>query len=356
MNNRKGFMTIGYGNMGIIDFMVKIKSLRVNCIIDVRTRPYSKYNVSFNKEELRDRLNDEGISYFWFGNKLGGKYDLIKYCDLEGRVDYEKVSTSEKFIDGIKELEKLIPRYNICIMCSEKDPMKCHRFLLISRILKEYNIYHIMSNDSLVKNVDLEKKLLEMYGRFNQISMFDYENMESLETKAYRAQSQKTAYVSEKVRELLSKGITEDVPEKINIYCIGTENKTAVEFFNLLKEYKVKRIIDVRDYVTKDKVAFATYPDIAYYLKLNLISYEIVHTLVASDRCIKIREHNSLAGYLETYREQINRNNGLLSLLTDELDGTCFLGYDEDYRNCHRHIVIKELKKRCSNIRVRHLK
>ena len=139
---KKGFMTIGYGNMGIRDFIERIKKFRVNCIIDIRTRPYSKYNISFNKEELRDRLADEGISYFWLGNKLGGRYDKIKLCDEQGVVDYEKIAATERFIEGIKEVEKMIPRYNICLMCSEGQPLKCHRFLLISRMLKEYNIHH----------------------------------------------------------------------------------------------------------------------------------------------------------------------------------------------------------------------
>lgn len=348
---KKGFMTIGYSNMGIRDFIEKIKLLRVNCIIDVRTRPYSKYNVSFNKEELRDRLADEGISYFWLGNKLGGKYDKIKYCDEQGKVDYEKVAQSEKFIDGIKEVEKMIPRYNVCIMCSEGDPMKCHRFLLISRMLKEYNIHHIMANGTVIKNSELERKLFNMYGNFNQLSLFDEDNLESVEVKAYREQGRKTAYISEKVKELLSQGITEDFPDKIKIFCIGTEGKTAEEFFGLLKEYKVRRIVDIRGKRNKGK-SFATYPDIVYYLKLNCISYERISGLIPQEWMTYGYDQRDI----KKYTSWITNNKSILTLLSEDLEGTCFLGTSEDYKYCYRDIIIKELKKQNKNITVRHLR
>ena len=350
----KGFMTIGYGNMNIRNFIATIKALRINCIIDVRTRPYSKYNVSFNKEELRDRLNDEGISYFWLGNKLGGRYDKIKFCDELGRVDYEKVATSEKFIEGIKELEDYIAKYNVCVMCSEMDPMKCHRFLLISRALKKYNIYHILNDGNLVKNSDMEKMLFDMYGCYTQLSFFD--DFDNIESRAYREHGLKTAYVSIKVKDLLSQGATEDLPDTIKVYCIGSEEKTAEQFFELLKENKVKRIVDVRDYRELESVSFANAKDISYYLKLNCISYERLPQLIPTSELLSCKDNNSKAEFFRKYTKYILENNGILSLLTDELDGTCFLGTDGDYKNCHRKIIIKELKRKESSIRVRHLR
>lgn len=347
----KGFMTIGYGNMGIKDFIERIKKFRVNCIVDVRTRPYSKYNISFNKEELRDRLADEGISYFWFGNKIGGNYDKIKFCDEQGVVDYEKVAESQKFIDGLKEFEKMIQRYNICIMCSKGEPLNCHRFLLISRKLRQYNICHIMPNGSIIKNSELEQKLFSKYGRFNQLSLFEEENLESFEDKAYKEHSKKTAYVSQKVKDLLSQGIKEDFPEKTRIFCIGTEGKNAEEFFGLLKESKVRKIIDIRRKRNSGR-GFATYPDIAYYLKLNNIEYERIERLIPPDYMQYGYDQRSV----KRYARFINDNKSIVGLLSDDLEGVCFLGTLEDYKCCYREIIIKELKKQNKNITVRHLK
>jgi len=347
----KGFMTIGYGNMGIKEFIERIKKFRVNCIVDVRTRPYSKYNISFNKEELRDRLADEGISYFWFGNKIGGNYDKIKFCDEQGIVDYTKVSESEKFIEGIKEFENMIPRYNICVMCSKGNPLNCHRFLLISRKLKQYNIYHIMPNGSIVKNSELEQKLFSKYGRFNQLSLFEEENLESFEDKVYKEHSRKTAYTSQKVKDLLSQGITEDFPEKTKVFCIGTEGKTAEEFFGLLKDYKVRKIIDIRRKRNSGR-GFATYPDITYYLKLNNIEYERIDRLIPPDYMGYGYEDRDV----KRYAKFISDNKSILNLLSDDLEGVCFLGTAENYKYCYRDIIIKELKKQNKNITVRHLR
>lgn len=347
----KGFMTIGYGNMGVTDFIDRIKKFRVNCIVDVRTRPYSKFNISFNKEELRDRLADEGISYFWFGNKIGGNYDKIKFCDEQGIVDYEKLAESQKFINGINEFEKMIPRYNICIMCSKSDPLNCHRFLLISRILKKYNIHHIMPNGTAIKNSELEQKLFNMYGNFNQISLFEEENNESYEDKVYREHSRKTAYESQKVKDLLLQGITEDFPEKTKIFCIGTEGKNAEEFFGLLKDQKVRKVIDIRR-KRNEGAAFARYPDIVYFLKTSNIEYERIERLVPPDWMEYGYEQRSV----KRYTQFITNNKSILGLLTDDLEGVCFLGTAENYRDCYREIIVKELKKHNNNITVRHLK
>jgi len=348
---KKGFMTIGYGNMNVNLFIERLLENRVNCIVDVRTRPYSLFNVSFNKEELRDRLADNKISYFWLGNKLGGKYDRISLCNEYGIVDYEKVAETEKFKDGINELLKLCNTRNVCLMCSEKEPMRCHRFLLISRYLKEYNIYHILPDGKLIKNADLETNLLSMYGSVDQISMFDDENSETLEQKAYRDYGFKTAYISEKVQELLESGITEDLPEKTKVFCIGTEGKDVEEFFGLLKDHKVRKVIDIRRERNNGK-AFARYPDITYYLKLNGIEYERLDRLLPQEWM----EYGYDQRNVKRYAQFITENKSILNLLSEDLEGVCFLGTAQNYKYCYREIILKELKKNNKNITVRHLR
>lgn len=355
---KQGFLTIGYGNVGLQSFVQELKNLRVNCIVDVRTVPYSKYNLSFNKEELRARLSEDNISYFWLGNKLGGRYDKISLCNGAGIVDYEKVANSEKFKEGINELLKLIKRYNICVMCSEKDPLKCHRFLLISRYLKEYNIYHVMPDFSLVKNSSLEERLFKIYGNLNQLSIFEEDNQESFENKVYRVQSEKTAYVSKKVKELLENGITEDMPEKVKLFTIGCENKTAEEFFTLLRDYKVKRLIDVRMCNLDLFPAFASYPDIAYYCRINQIEYERKKKLVPSPEDMKLLQEGkiSFAAFSRNYLSMLEERKILTELMSEELSGTCFLGYEKDAKKSYRSLVPKALRKNLDNVTVRHLK
>lgn len=355
---KNGFLTIGYGNNGLEQIVQKIKELRVNCIVDVRARPYSKFNISFNKEELRARLSEEKISYFWLGSKLGGRYDKISLCDNLGRVDYEKVANYERFKEGITELLNIMQRYNVCVLCSEKDPLKCHRFLLISHYLKEYNIYHIMPDFTLLSNHALEERLFKLNGDQRQLSMFSEDNEESFETKAYRTQSLKTAYVSEKVKEWLKCGITEDIPEKIKLYTIGIEGKNAEKFFSLLKEHKVKRLIDVREKTYARLPAFATYPDIAYFCRLNEIEYERKTGLlpIYEDRLLLKEKSISFAEFSRRYMAMLENGNKLLELMSEELSGTCFMGFEEDYKKTYRAIITKALRQNMNNIVVRHLR
>ncbi len=355
---KKGFLTIGYGNMGLSNFISTIRSFRINCIVDVRTRPYSKYNIAFNKEELRARLNEDNLSYFWLGNKLGGRYDKISLCDMQGVVDYEKVAKSEKFKEGIIELLKLCDKYNVCIMCSEQDPLKCHRFLLICRTLKEYNIYHILPSLKLIKNSELEENLFKMSADLNQLSIFSEENEESFENKAYKRQNIKTAYVSQKVKDLLSQGITEDIPEKIKLFTISCSGKTAEDFFTLLKEYHVKRVIDLRVDNKSSIPLFAAYPDIGYYCRISQIEYERKENLipllaVVNDMYIgKINQTE----FLRIYLNMLYKRKAIIELISEDLDKTCFLYDEKDYKKSYCYVIIKALKKENKNIIVRHLK
>ena len=353
----KGFITIGIGHDTIYDFISKVKSMRVNCIVDVRSNPYNRYNMSFCREELKDRLSEEGIRYFWLGNKLGGRYDKIEFCDDKGVVDYVKVAGSVKFKEGINELVKLFHTYNVCVMCSEQDPIKCHRFLLISRALKEYNIYHVMPDCTVIKNSELEKILFSKFGNPNQLSLFEDENPESFEDKAYRMQGKKTAYVSQKVKNMVSQGLELDEPDKIHIYCIGAENKTAEKFFGLLRENQVKRLVDVRLNNKDMRYPFLMYPDIACYLKMCLISYERYKVLIPREELEAVKADLSRAEYFNRHEAYVTRVGAIQKLVSDDmLEGTCFLGCAEDYHKCYRSAIITAIKAAKKNLVVHHLK
>ena len=352
---KKGFLTIGYGNIKIWEFIRIIKEYRVNCIIDVRSRPYNKYRMEYNKDYLRDRLNEENIVYFWLGNKLGSRHDKIGLCDEQGRVDYEKVAGSEMFKEGIEKLEEYVNKYNVCIMCSEKDPMNCHRFLLISRALKEYNIFHIIPGSRAISNKKLEERLMNKYGDLKQISLFDDQALDTLENIAYSKQGLKTAYVSNIVKELIAQGITEDIPEKTRMYCIGTEGKTSQRFFELLVDYNIKKVVDIRRDI-KTGVPFCIYPDIEYYLGLHGIAYYRCKELVPTKEMMEYNKKSLTANAIGKYADYITRNGGINKLLSDDLNGTCFLGSYDDYKMCHRSVILSQLKKKKENIVTRHLR
>ncbi|GGA03720.1 hypothetical protein [Okeania sp. KiyG1] len=108
--------------------------------------------------------------------------------------------------------------YNIALMCSEQDPITCHRAILVSRHLtyKGLDIYHILKNGELENHSALEQRLLqinhliEKTQPFLQLSLFDTESFsknvtqstknseDTILEKAYKIQGDKIAYVNKK--------------------------------------------------------------------------------------------------------------------------------------------------------------
>jgi len=105
--------TFGHSNRPIGEFLIKLKDNKIDTIIDVRTKPYSKYCPHFNKNALQRALKVQNIQYLWRGDNLGG---------MGVNVDYDKT---------INEVVQMAETARVCILCSEKDYTACHRHLLL---------------------------------------------------------------------------------------------------------------------------------------------------------------------------------------------------------------------------------
>jgi uncharacterized protein (DUF488 family) len=132
--------SIGHGNKSIEEFENELSSFGIQYLIDIRTKPYSKWNPSFNQDVLKFLLQKDGFIYVYMGDTIGGlPSDLSCYTD--GHIDYAKVKDKEFFKIGLARLltaaEKKI---KVAIMCSESEPEKCHRSKLIGQELLKYNI------------------------------------------------------------------------------------------------------------------------------------------------------------------------------------------------------------------------
>ena len=126
--------TIGYGNYPIDRFITFLQNIRCDVIIDVRSFPYSRYNLYFNRENLEKSLNRSEIGYRYMGDKIGGRYTNSGLLFPDGTVNYRKVQNTEKFQEGINKVLSIISSgKKIALMCAEKEPEQCHRFALISR-------------------------------------------------------------------------------------------------------------------------------------------------------------------------------------------------------------------------------
>ncbi len=173
--------TIGHSNHSIKDFVTIVKNNHINCIIDVRSSPYSAYSSQFNREYLNDYLKRESIRYIYMGDSLGARYENKNLLFSNGKVDFSKVCLTQKFIDGIKRvIDGLKKGFRIALMCSEKNPFDCHRFVLVSKGLQDegIEIQHILP-ERIVSNLELEDMLFEKY-KVSKCDLFhtEKENLE----------------------------------------------------------------------------------------------------------------------------------------------------------------------------------
>ncbi len=164
--SNKTVYTVGHSTHSIEKFVELLQNHKINCVIDVRSTPYSKYNPQYNKELLQKALVQKDVLYAHFGSEFGARYTSKMMLDAEGRVDFDKVRASDGFQQGIIRLEKSLSQgYRVTLMCSEKDPLACHRFSMISYELIRVgiNVMHIMEDGNIIQNQDLEKRMLQKY-------------------------------------------------------------------------------------------------------------------------------------------------------------------------------------------------
>jgi uncharacterized protein (DUF488 family) len=132
--------TIGYGARTIEAFVETLRVYGIAYLLDVRSKPYSRYKPEFSKNELAAHLETAGIRYVFMGDTLGGQPD-DPACYTDGKVDYEKVAQTAVYQQGIERVQKAYrQQLPIALMCSEGKPEQCHRTHLIGKTLGELGI------------------------------------------------------------------------------------------------------------------------------------------------------------------------------------------------------------------------
>jgi uncharacterized protein (DUF488 family) len=185
--------TIGHSTHSYEHFLSLLRASGITAVADVRTTPFSRHFSHFNEGALRSELKLDGISYVFLGKELGGRPSGRSfYCD--GVADYEKMAKTQMFASGIKRVIEGAKKFRIALMCSEHDPLDCHRCLLVGRSLREEGVklVHILGDSSLVSHEAIEEKLLNLAGRSSDdLLMTASERLSA----AYRDRSLKVAYV-----------------------------------------------------------------------------------------------------------------------------------------------------------------
>jgi uncharacterized protein (DUF488 family) len=202
--------TIGHSNLSIEAFVVLLQQHGITAVADVRSHPFSHYLPHFNKSEINASLSSVGIQYVFLGKELGARPKDLSCYDTNGKALYDRIAATPLFSQGIQRLLKGAAHYKISLMCAEKDPITCHRTILVCHQLKVFNlqINHILSDGNLEAHQHLEERLLSKFNKYQkniepiQLSLFELETDVKTEivdlATAYYRHGLEIAYISKK--------------------------------------------------------------------------------------------------------------------------------------------------------------
>lgn len=195
----KELFTIGYSTHSQESFIAALKAHEITAIADVRSSPYSRFKPEFDKEHLGTLLKKSGIEYVFLGDYCGAKPDDSS-CFIDGRVSYDLLAKSDRFIEGLKRLDKGLERYRIALMCAEKDPITCHRMILVARQLHDQygaTTCHILGDGTAEAHEQSERRLLRLFGLDRQELPGLGQSVEQRLADAYRRQGERIAFTEE---------------------------------------------------------------------------------------------------------------------------------------------------------------
>lgn len=184
--------TVGHSVHPIDHFIAILKKNEIDAVADVRSSPYSKFTPQFNREALKDFLKSEGIHYVFLGDELGARRDEPQ-CYENGKVVYQKVAFAPAFLKGLERLQEGASKMRVAIMCAEKDPLTCHRTVLVAHFARDRfaDTLHILENGSIESRVHADDRLLRELKLDKEDFFTPYSERLTL---AYAQRAEKIAY------------------------------------------------------------------------------------------------------------------------------------------------------------------
>lgn len=192
-------LTIGHSTTAIGRFCELLEAHGVDCVADVRSVPFSRWTPQFNRDVLDRELASRGVSYGFFGAELGARSsDPGAY--QAGKVSYEYLARTSEFQGGLSRLIDRLGARRVAILCTEGDPLQCHRAVLVARALKARGVLvrHILPEGGLMTQDECEERLLELH-RMSHGDLFT--STDELVERAYQLQGQKIAYVRDRTAD-----------------------------------------------------------------------------------------------------------------------------------------------------------
>lgn len=192
--------TVGHSSHTQEEFLRLLQENDVDCIVDVRSVPASKYAPQFNQEALESFLHHHDIDYFFFGQEFGAR--RMDAFNSDGQVDFELAIHTQLFQQGVRRLIRLLSNHHVALMCSEANPLECHRFALVARYFHEHDVEveHILKDASTASHASLELKMVKQYLTARKPQLADVDELFGTYTRedqlrdAYRLKNKEIGY------------------------------------------------------------------------------------------------------------------------------------------------------------------
>jgi len=192
----KELFTIGHSNHPLEYFVELLLAHRLSMIADVRSSPYSKYCPHFSKDTLEIALRNTNINYIFLGRELGAQRSESE-CYVDGQAKYDRIAHLPVFRRGLERILQEVERHRIAVMCSESDPIACHRAILVCRELKktcpDLKITHILKDGTEEQQEASEKRLIKLH-KLRPELFGELTSTAGLIERAYDLQAEKIAY------------------------------------------------------------------------------------------------------------------------------------------------------------------
>ena len=187
--------TIGHSTHSAEAFLALLRQHDVEAVADVRSAPFSRFNPQFSRDPLEQLLKANGIRYVFLGKELGARSD-DRSCYDHGRVQYSRLAQTALFQSGLERVLQGAAKYRVALMCAEKEPLECHRTLLVAKTLaaRGQKVLHIHADGHLETHEAAVERLLTLTGVPDK-DMFL--SREELLSKALARQEEQIAYVDE---------------------------------------------------------------------------------------------------------------------------------------------------------------
>jgi uncharacterized protein (DUF488 family) len=185
--------TIGHSNHDVSTLLDLLSEHGVTAVADVRSQPTS-WLAHFDRAPLTDALRRAGIDYVFLGDELGARR-VEPECYDGDRADYEAIVRLPLFQRGLTRVRQGMEKHRVCLLCAEKEPLDCHRTILVCRHLRggSVRIQHVLADGTLEDHAVTELRLLKLTGV--QPTLFEpASSTAELIERAYEVRGREIAY------------------------------------------------------------------------------------------------------------------------------------------------------------------